>query len=68
MSGNLNLCRVPGCITYLERGMLMCPEHWKQLPKWRRNAIVAARRDRRVATFRRLLAEALEEMREKGHA
>ena len=62
MSGNLNLCRVPGCITYLDPGQLFCAEHWKRIPKWRRNAILSALRSHRQQSYRRLLKEAIAEL------
>ena len=37
-------CPAPGCARALQRGMVLCTEHWSLLPRLYRDAIYAAKR------------------------
>jgi hypothetical protein len=39
-------CRWPGCTNPVSNYLLMCPEHWRRLPKKHRHAIWATCRPR----------------------
>lgn len=58
-----HICGAPGCTVEIRRGMLMCRDHWYQVPRPLRLAITSAWKERRIHDWsancleaRRLLA------------